>query len=115
MVRTLKLLPIRVAMLTIKTSDPMELLQKIKMAIQEGHILDWQVDSDGDFTQTHEEFKNRAFLEPIILVGELRFELITFKQHRISKSISGVFQARFLEMLSTHFESEFIVATVIVN
>ena len=102
-------------MLTIKTSDPLGLLQKIKMAIQNGCVLGWQVDSDGDFTQTQEELKNRAFLEPIILVGELRFELITFKQHRITKSISGVFQARFLEMLSTHFESDFILATVIVN
>ena len=102
-------------MLTIKTSDPTGLLQKIKMAIEKGCVREWQVDSDGDFTQTHEEFKNRAFLEPIILVGELRFELITFKQHRITKSISGLFQARFLEMLSTQFEEEFIMATVIVN
>lgn len=102
-------------MLTIKTPDPMGLLQKIKMAIQNGSVMEWQVDSDGDFTQTHEEYKNRAFLEPIILMGELRFELITFKQHRITKSISGIFQARFLEMLSTHFESDFSIATVIVN
>ena len=82
-------------MITVKTSDPAGLLQKIKMAIEKGCIMDWYIDSDGDFTQAHEEWKNRAFLEPIILVGELRFELITFKQHRVTKSISGLFQGVF--------------------
>ena len=102
-------------MLTIKTPDPTGLLQKIKLAIEKGCVMDWALDSDGDITLMNEELKNRAFLEPIILVGELRFELITFKQHRITKSISGMFQGRFLEMLSTHFEADFIIATVVVN
>jgi hypothetical protein len=102
-------------MLSVKTSNPAELLDKIKQGIGTGCIKTWSYDKDGDFSQTCEEWKNRAFLEPIILKGELRFELITFKQHRITKSVSGIYYGRFLEMLASYFESDLVSISIVIN
>ncbi|MDF2515934.1 MAG: hypothetical protein K0R59_1230 [Sphingobacterium sp.] len=94
----------------IKTTSPQKLLAAIKEGINEDNIRTWSYDSDGDFTHTPEQWQNQAWLRPQILAGELRFGILENKNKKLSKSIYGVYHGRFIEMLLTHFDTQFSIA-----
>jgi len=94
----------------VKTGDPAGLLKKIKKAIDDKHIETWSYDSDGDFTHTPEQWKGKAWLRPKIYTGELRFGILKQTSINMSKIVYGVYHGRFIEMLLTHFDTEFSIA-----
>jgi hypothetical protein len=98
-------------MLTFSTSTPQQLLKAIKANIDSGHIVTWAYDADGDFTHTPNQWKYSAWLRPVLRSGELAFGIIPSTAKPMSKEIYAVYHGRFIEMMQTHFDSNFFSAT----
>jgi len=94
----------------VKTGNPTELLKSIKRAIDNKKIETWEYDTDGDFIHTPDQWKGKAWLRPKIYIEELRFGILKQKDISLSKTIYGVYHGRFIEMLLTHFDTDFSVA-----
>lgn len=97
--------------LSIKTTNPLGLLESIKKAIDEKTIETWSYDSEGDFTHTPEQWNKKAWLRPKVEAGELRLIIVSPKDTKLTKVVSGIYHGRFIEMLGMHFESKFTTAT----
>tara|TARA_R110001583_G_C5584277_1_gene403161 strand:- start:860 stop:1207 length:348 start_codon:yes stop_codon:yes gene_type:complete len=93
--------------LIIKTNDPSKLLSSIKKAIDTDKIRTWSYDSDGDFTHSPEQWKNKAWLR-VKTKGnnELSFGILGQKEINTSKLIYAIYHGRFSEMLLSHFDNE---------
>ena len=99
--------------LIFKAAQPKTLLDAIKKEINSEKIVTWSCDSDGDFTHTPEQWKNKAWLRPIVGTDELKFNII--KPTSVTKfgnAVLGIYYGRFLEMVSNHFENSFTSATL---
>jgi hypothetical protein len=92
--------------LIANTQDPSVLLVAIKKAIDDNEIDTWSYDKDGDFTHTPSQWKNLAWLRPVIDSGTLKFGIIGHKDIALSKTTYSVYHGRFIEMLLTHFASK---------
>jgi hypothetical protein len=65
-------------MAVIVTSDnPRKLLSEMKSAIRDGKIQSWVVDKDGDFTLQQEQWKDRAWLHPVVTEGKVTFNILS--------------------------------------
>ncbi|HSU15391.1 hypothetical protein [Longimicrobium sp.] len=91
----------------VSTGNPGDLLKSIYKGIDDGDIETWSYDSDGDFTHTPDQWRNKAWLVPKVGVGELRFGILKQKDVNLSKLIYGVYHGRFIEMLLNHFDNAF--------
>ena len=97
-------------MLTFNTDKPRSLLAAIKKAIDEGHVKTWEYDSDGDFTHTtsSQQWTGKAWLRPIIEPDQaLAFGILGQRGVKTSKLLYGVYHGRFIEMMLTHFDTQF--------
>src|SRR5580658_7021945 len=66
------------SMAVIVTSDnPRKLLSEMKSAIRDGKIQSWVVDKDGDFTLQQEQWKDRAWLHPVVTEGKVTFNILS--------------------------------------
>ena len=90
--------------------DPSALLNQIKLRLREGGIDTWEVDSDGDFTHSPPQWKNKAWFRPRIEAGRIVFRILAPKATQISRSVYGVYHGRLIEMLVTHFDASFSTA-----
>ena len=93
----------------VRTNDPLGLLAAIKKAIDNGHVVTWSYDKDGDFTHTTQQWKDQAWLKPEVKEkeGELNFSILKPKNvERISDEIHGIYHGRFSEMLLAHFRAK---------
>lgn len=95
----------------VKTSNPTDLLKKIKKAIDDNEVRSWSYDKDGDFTHDSEQWSKKAWLRPKTVDGELRLTIIPPKDTKISSQVYGLYHGRFIDMLLTHFDSQFTTAT----
>ncbi len=95
----------------VKTSDPSGLLRAIYKAIDDKKVETWIYDNDKDFTHAPEQWRNKAWFRPKVYTGELRFGLLGPKDTKMSSVIYGVYHGRFIEMLLSHFDTEFSTAT----
>jgi hypothetical protein len=93
--------------LSFKTTDPNKLLQAFKKAINEGRIVTWSYDADGDFTHTAEQWKNSAWLRPKAKTERLVFNIIKPKNRNISSVVYAVYHGRFIESMLTHCDKLF--------
>lgn len=94
--------------LIVKTSNPNSLLSKIKKAIDSDEIRTWSYDSDGDFTHTPDQWKNKAWLTVKRNGnGELSFGILGQGSVNTSKLVYAVYHGRFAEMLLNHFDLDF--------
>lgn len=97
--------------ITIKTKDPTKLLADIGKAIGAGRVQTWTRFTDGDFTHSPEQWKNKAYLRPSIAPGELKFGVVANDPVDLSWELYGVFQGRFIEMLIIHFHDSISTLT----
>jgi len=97
--------------LSVKTDNPSGLLSSIKKAIDDNVVVTWSYDKDGDFTHTPDQWRNKAWLRPKTETGELRFVIIEPKDTKTTKMVSGIYHGRFIEMLTSHFDTKFSTAT----
>ena len=89
--------------LYIKTTDPHGLLNAIKESIDNQIVQTWSIDEEGDFTHAS-QWKNKAWLKPVVQSDQLAFGLIGRKDEIMTKAVYGIFHGRFSEMLLTHFD-----------
>lgn len=92
---------------TVSTNDPAGLLAAIKAAINGEEVRTWSYDTDGDFTHTAEQWKNKAWLRPRLEEGCLVLNILAPRASNMSTTVYAVYHGRFVEMLLTHFDSKF--------
>jgi hypothetical protein len=99
--------------LFFKTSTPQALLNDFKRQIDQGHVLTWSYDKDGDFTHTPSQWSREAWMRPSIEIGGLRFNILGNTKKMTTKAIYGVYHGRLVESIATHCDDLFteVVAT----
>jgi hypothetical protein len=97
--------------INFETSTPKKLLATFKKAIDDGNVVTWAYDSDGDFYHTPDQWKNLAYLRPTIYDGQ-RLTLNFFtRTTKASRAAYGVYHGRFVESMLTHCDELFTLAT----
>jgi hypothetical protein len=92
-------------------NSPRALLTQINAAVRERSIETWEVDRDGDFTHSPEQWKDLAWFRPVIEEDKLVFNILGRTNLTMSKRTYGVYHGRFIEMLLTHFDIHFTRAS----
>lgn len=93
------------------TITPKKLLSSFKKAIDDGRVVTWAYDEEGDFTHTAEQWKSLAWLRPKIKEGEtLVFSIIKPQDSKISSEIYAIYHGRFIESMLVHCDSLFTKA-----
>jgi hypothetical protein len=94
--------------LNFKTATPKKLLKAFKNAIDQGHIVTWSYDKDGDFTHTTTQWKNLAWFRPTIKEKEsLILNIIKPKDKNITSEVYAIYHGRFIEAMLAHCDSIF--------
>lgn len=91
-------------MISVMTSQPAALLDKIKAAIDKNTVRTWSCDDEGDFTHTADQWNQLAWLTPTIESSSLLFNIIPPINKHITKQIYAIYHGRFAEMLLVHFD-----------
>jgi hypothetical protein len=94
--------------IAVTTAQPAVLLASIRKAIDNKRIDTWSYDKDGDFTHTPGQWANHAWLRPTIEQGSLCFGLLGQTGVDMTSALYGVYHGRFIEMLLTHFDRDFL-------
>jgi hypothetical protein len=97
------------------TDDARGLLHAIRTAIDESRIETWSYDKDGDFTHTAEQWKQCAWLRPLLKEDRLVLNIIPPRRRAISTRVYGIYHGRFIEMLLCHFDGRFMKAWATAN
>jgi len=90
-----------------ETSDPEELLSRIRSAIDDSLIETWSYDHDGDFTHTARQWVNEAWLRPSVSNNRLSFYIIPPQGKTISRTVYAIYHGRFIEAVLSHFDHDF--------
>ena len=92
--------------LTITTDQPRALLSAIRDAIRAGVVATWNTTPEGYFTHTAAsgQWRNRAWLKPVLSNTYLRLYIVRPKNRQVSKVTYAVYHGRFAEMILTHFD-----------
>lgn len=91
-----------------KTKTPNKLLKAFKQAIDDGHIVTWSYDSEGDFTHTTEQWKNRAWLKPKVQAETaLKMVVVKPKDKTITSEVYAIYHGRFIEAMLRHCDELF--------
>ena len=89
------------------TTTPNKLLAAFKKAIDDGHVVTWAYDSDGDFYHTPPQWKDQGWLRPKVFDGQqLTLNYLT-RTATTSKAAYGVYHGRFIESMLTHCDTLF--------
>ena len=97
-------------MVTFATTNPTNLLARIKQLIDNGSIKTWAYDSDGDFTHTPTQWNKKAWLRPVITTTGLQLTFIAPSSGG-SREVYAVYQGRFQEMMIVHFFKSFTTSS----
>lgn len=96
----------------ISTEDPQELLTAIKEAIRRKRVATWSYDTDGDFTHTAVQWKDKAWLRPRLEdEGRLVLNILAPSATTLSSTVYAIYHGRFIEMVLSHFDSQFTRAS----
>jgi hypothetical protein len=91
------------------TDTPNKLLTAFKKAIDDGHVVTWSYDKDGDFTHTTQQWSGLAWLRPAAEVGRLVMNIIPPKSSKISTEVYAIYHGRFIESMLAHCDNLFTV------
>jgi len=97
---------------SVITAKPKTLLAAIKKAIDDKKVVTWEYDSDGDFTHSPEQWKNKAWFKPKVMEGRLVLGIVGQAKANTTSEVYAVYHGRFTEMLLAHFDAEFTIASV---
>ena len=95
--------------LTVNTSDPDRLLREIKAAIDSYSVRTWIYNAKGHFTHVPPQWRDEAWLKPVVRRGCLEFLLI-LPPGDAKQGVAGVYQGRFATMLQNHFGYSAVVS-----
>jgi len=93
------------------TPAPSALLAAFKKGIDDKKIVTWSYDSDGDFTHNTDQWRNKAWLRPIIKNGQLAFGTLKPKNSTVTWEIYGVYHGRMIESMIVHCHDLFSEGT----
>jgi len=94
-----------------KTTTPKKLLAEFKKAIDDGKVVTWSYDADGDFTHTAQQWESLAWLRPkVIEKAELILSIVKPKNAKISSEVYAIYHGRFIESMLVHCDSLFTEA-----
>lgn len=85
---------------------PKKLWGNILEQIDNGVIDTWEIDSDGDLTNTSYQWRGEAWFRCRQNGNELIFGIVARRDKKMSKAIYGLYHGRFAEMLLTHFDTQ---------
>jgi hypothetical protein len=85
-----------------KTNTPQALLNDFKKKIDEGHVVTWSYDQNGDFTHTPDQWRYVAWMRPSIDLGGLRFNIVGNAKKVTTWADYGVYHGRLVESVVTH-------------
>lgn len=93
----------------VLTSQAAALLSALDKAIEAGLVQTWQRTPEGDYTlgSPGSRFYGRAFLRPKRTESRLTFRVLRPSGQSVSQEVFGAYQARFIELLLTHFSDQF--------
>ena len=91
------------------TDDAQGMLDEINSQIELGDIETWACNNAGEFTHTASsgQWKNKAWLRPVVEDKRLRFRFLRPKDKTVSREVFAVYQGRFIEMLIAHVPGYF--------
>jgi hypothetical protein len=93
--------------INFETTDPEKLLATFRKMIDKKEVLTWSYDKDGDFTHTPDQWKNEAWLRPVLYNGRLVMNFLGHNKHKTTKVLYGVYHGRFIESMLTHCDTLF--------
>ena len=86
------------------TADPDSLLSEVRKAVSDGSITTWEIDSEGDFTHTSSQWRNRAWMRPRVLEDRLVFNIIAPKEVAMTRSVYAFYHGHLIQTLLSHFD-----------
>ena len=89
------------------TDSPSNLLAAFKKAIDEGHVVTWSYDSDGDFTHTAQQWKNQAWFRPSAQTDRLTLNIMRPQNGKISSEVYAIYHGRIIESMLAHCDELF--------
>lgn len=90
----------------VKCSNPRKLIDEINEKIEDSSIDTWSVDKDGDYTHIAEQWKNHAWIHPIIETERVVFAIWGRVNENLSVVDYAIYHGRFVEMLLAHFDHQ---------
>lgn len=90
----------------VKTERPRALLHHIYEAIDEGSIIAWEYDGDGDLMHIPDQWRGKAWMHPRALDDRLVFNIRGRKDKPMKKAEYAVYHGRLSEMLLSHFDGQ---------
>ena len=90
-----------------RTSKPKTLLATFKKAIDDGHVVTWSYDKDGDFTHTTTQWKNQAWLRPVPQTDSLKMTILKQKEKVMTSEVYAIYHGRFIEAMLRHCDQLF--------
>ena len=96
-------------MIRIRTTNPRQLSERIRQAVDEGRASNWHVDNDGDYYLTRTELWGMAWMRPRFNNAEadtLYFGILEPKDQKLKKRTYAVYHCRFAEFLLSLFDNE---------
>lgn len=90
----------------VKSSNPQKLINDIKDTIEQLGIETWSVDKDGDYTHTAEQWKNHAWIHPIVETERVVFAIWGRVNENLTVVDYAIYHGRFVEMLLAHFDHQ---------
>lgn len=98
--------------LRFTTAYPHQLLSAFKKLIDDGHIMTWTYDADGDFTHSPDQWRGAAWFRPVFGIGGLEFYILPSQNVPISVIVYAVYHGRFAEAMLSHCDKLFADCSV---
>lgn len=94
----------------VYTATPRRLRTAIREAIEDGSITTWEIDADGDFTHSPDQWRDRAWMHvaEINPKESILFGIIGRKGYDVTGEEYALYHGRFAEMLLAHFDRYFV-------
>ena len=89
------------------TAQPQALLADFKKKIDQGHVVTWSYDQEGDFTHTADQWKYMAWLRPSVESDKLTLYILKNSKQILTPALYGIYHGRFIESVVTHCDKLF--------
>ncbi len=98
----------------VENDDPASWIKKIVGDIKANKLDTWACDAQGDLSHTPPQYKGKAWLRPAAEQSRIAFYVLGNKTDGLPRSMFGLIQGRFVEVLVGHFfkKSKIIVTSM---
>lgn len=97
--------------ITVLTSAPQELLEKIRSDVSLHQNSEWQADSDGDFTLADPKWRDKAWFRAYVKDRKLVFGIIPSSNPGMTSNLFASYHGQLLSMLLANYDHMFSEAS----